>query len=158
MKFPVLAIHPKRFTWLFHTEAETRRVPVGFIDIYKKKKDAMDFFDSEGVVWKLESIEPVKHIPFLFRIFSGARMTDAVMRFQSLGQCPLDRMKDVFGKAVKADDDILTQHQEREEILTKLADTKSVGEIFRLYRWMMKDFRKGPNQTPQTTRPFGPRV
>ena len=134
-----------------------KKIPVGFLGIYKKSRDALEFFDSGGSVWTLDDIEPERPVSLWIRIFAMLRMIEVTMRFRSVGQCPLGRMKDILRKAVEADDDILTQHQEREDILAKLADTKSVGEVFRLYRWMMKDFRKGPNKSPEPIRASAPR-
>src|SRR5271170_3590382 len=127
MKFPVLAIDPKGFTELFRIDAETRRISVAFIGIYRKLKETLEFFDSDGALWKLTSVDAVKPGPLWSRILHPMRETDVVMQFQLLGPCPLARMKETFRKAVDADDDILTQHEETEDILAKLAQTKSVG-------------------------------
>jgi antirestriction protein len=144
VKFPVLAIHPKGFTQLFRDEAETKEVCIGFIGIYRKTKEELSFFDYDGVVWKLDWIEPLRPISLWLRILPTVRMTPAVITFHCVGAGSLEQMKEVFRNAVEADDDILTQHQEKEDILSKLSKAKSVKEVFRLYRWMMKDFRKGP--------------
>jgi len=144
MKFPLLAIEPKGFTSLFPTESDARRMPIGFIKIYRKRQAALEFFDSDGGVWALEAITPIKAIPFWLRFLPTFREIEVEMRFRPLGAATPERMKQLLRSAVEADDDILTQHQEESDILAKLEKTKSVGEVFRLYRWMTKDFRKGP--------------
>jgi hypothetical protein len=155
MKFPVLALSAKKLTWLFRSEGEIKRLPVAFVRIFLKKKEELEFFDSDGSSWALEAIETVQPVPFWLRIWPSLREIDVQMRFTPLAQDSFPKMKAILKRALEADDDLLTQHHEREEILAKLADTKSTSEVFRLYRWMMKDFRKGPNQTPEPTAPSG---
>ncbi|MCP5521226.1 MAG: hypothetical protein H7A46_06725 [Verrucomicrobiales bacterium] len=142
MTFPVLAIEPKGFTWLFQSQADTERMPVGFVGIYRRKIRELEFFDSDGTIWRLESVEPVRRISFWAHLFSSAKKTEVVMRFRPDGTAGVARMQAALRQAVEADDDILTQFEERSDILAKLGRTKSVGDIFRLYRWMRKDFKK----------------
>ena len=157
MKYPVLAIDPSSFVYLLRSEADVTQIPMFYISIFRKKKDTLEFFDSEGFVWKIESVAPAKPLAFWHRILPSIRNVDVSITFQAIGPRPVEHMKNILRQAVEADDDILTQHQERKDILGKIADTKSVGEVFRLYRWMMKDFRKGPNQSSQPTRAKSPR-
>ena len=146
MKFPVLALSTKKLTWLFRSESEMKRLPVAFVRIFLKTKDDLVFFDSDGSSWTLEAIETIRPIPFWLRFWPSLREVDVEVRLKPLTQDSLSKMKDILKRAVEADDDLLTQHHDSEVILTKLADTKSTGEVVRLYRWMMQDFRKGPNQ------------
>jgi hypothetical protein len=157
MKFPVLALDPSSFARLFLSEAELVRIPMFYVGLYRKRKATLEFYDSAGSLWKLESVTPVKPLSLFRRLWPSINEIEVRIDFRSLGSCPLDQMKDTFRKAVEADDDILKQDEEEADILAKLDATKSVGEVFRLYRWMTKDFRKKPIQSPQHNAGSGPR-
>ena len=143
MKYPVLAFAPNGFTHLFHSESETQRMCIGYIGIYKRHRSAMQFFDSESVIWKLSSIQPTQRVWFWQRMFGALQHVDVLMEFERVGSYSVDDFRRAFRRAVDADDDILTQHEDINDICQKLEAVQSVPEVFRLYRWMRKDFRKG---------------
>ena len=142
MKFPVLACGPKGFTWLFKSEDETTRMSVGFVGIYQRYQSALQFFDSDSTVWRLASVRALKPIPFWQRIFGSLRKVDVLMEFTEPHSYIVDDIRRALRQAVDADDDILTQHESREDIIRKLEQVRTISEVFQLYRWMRKDFKK----------------
>lgn len=143
MKFPVLAVGPKGFTWLFLAEEETKRLPIGFIGIYQRYQSSLSFFDSASTVWRLESIRAVKPVPFWQRLWGSLREVDVAMEFASPRPYDVDDFRSALRQAVDADDDVLTQHERREEVIRGLNGVRTVAEGFRWHRWVRKDFRKG---------------
>lgn len=115
---------------------------IGFIGIYKRYQSSLQFFDSDSMVWRLASIRAVKPVPFWQRLFGSLREVDVAMEFAAPHPFTVDDFRLALRQAVDADDDILTQHESRDDILRKLDEVRTIPEVFRLYRWMRKDFRK----------------
>lgn len=142
MKFPLLACGPKGFTWLFKSENETKKMSIGFVGIYSRYQPALQFFDSDSTVWRLASVRPRQPIPFWQRIFGSLLEVDVSMEFAEPHSYTVDDFRLALRQAVDADDDILTQHESREDIIRKLEQLRTIPEVFQLYRWMRKDFKK----------------
>jgi len=142
MTFPVLVCGPKGFTWLFKSEEEMQRMPISFIGIFRRYQSSLQFFDSDAAVYRMSSIQSLQPLPFWRRIFGRLRQVDVSMNFTAPHPYAIDDFKSALRQAVDADDDILTQHESREDIIQKLQDVRTIPEVFRLYRWMRKDFKK----------------
>jgi hypothetical protein len=142
MKFPMLACGPKGFTWLFKSENETKRMCIGFVGIFRRYQPTLQFFDSDSTAWRLASIRPLQPIPFWQRIFGSLREVDVSMEFAEPHSYTVDDFRRALRQAVDADDDVLTQYESRDIIIQKLEKVRTVPEVFQLYRWMRKDFKK----------------
>jgi hypothetical protein len=151
MNYPILAIEPRGFTMLLHSEAYWTSLPLGFIGIYKKRLDVLVFYGKDGNKWHLRSIalaEPIGLIRRLFglRLGLSERPVPVVVEFQPAGPYTTEELRADLRSAVEADDDILCQYHAKEQILAWLEQAKSIARIFNLYNWITREYfrKKGP--------------
>jgi hypothetical protein len=139
VKFPVLAISPSGFTWLFEQTSDTTKMPIGFTGIYTRQKTALRFFDTDGTVWQLVRIRPKKKLWFWHHLFFATKMIDVQMDFERLNEGGISSLKSSFAEAVRADDDILTQFRSRDAVLKRIAKALSTEDVFAVYQWTRRE-------------------
>ena len=143
MQYPALAIDPRGFTQILDDDSYWASIPIGFINIYKKRQSTLVFYAADRSQWKLDSIQPLDSLSVLRRLFQPLHRVRASVELQSNGAYSVDQLRDALRSAINADDDILCQHHSREQILAWLESAKTDARIFNLYRWITKDFTRG---------------
>lgn len=143
MQYRVLAIHPKGFVEYLAGDAYWESLPIAFIGIYRKRRDATVFYDRGGQKWELLSLTPSRPVSLFARLFSGLRPIAVRPEFISNGKYSLDEMRASMRAAVEADDDILTQFHDKKRVLNWVDKADSVARMFNLYRWSTKEFSGG---------------
>jgi len=148
MQYPLLAIERRGFVQMIASSDYWTRLPSGFVNLYKRRLNVLKFYDKEGNKWQLISIAPDQAIG-LIRRFVGVHLglsvqpVSVVVDLQLVGPYEIEELRGDFRSAVEADDDILCQYHDRQQILEWLDDAKSVAKIFNLYNWITKEsFRK----------------
>ena len=144
MIYPVLAIERGGFTKMIQSEDRWTSVPLGFINLYKRRLDVLVFYDRAGNKWQLRSIAPRDPIGPVLRLFGlwlglSLRRVAVKVDFQSAGPYGLEELRAALRSAVEADDDILCQFHTKEQILARLEKAKSIAGIFNLYSWTRKE-------------------
>ena len=156
MQYPVLAIHPKGFVQYLADDAYWKSLPIAFIAMYLKRRGAMVFYDKTGEKWELLSLCPVGPVRLFTRVFFGLRRTEVRPEFRSSGKYSLEDIRASMRAAVEADDDILTQFHDKKQVLNWVDKAESIPRMFNLYRWIKKDFSRGPGKDKKKPEPAPP--
>ena len=151
MKFPVLAVEPKGFTWVFQDSAEMERMPVGFIGIYRRRMRELAFYDYEGVRFRLSRVGPAERVPFWWYLTRSLQEVRVTLDLERQTEGGVDRLREDLRAAIESDDDILTQFIPKEKALPRLSQTKSVSDVFRFYFWIRKDVKWKKKAQPGAT-------
>jgi hypothetical protein len=148
MKYPLIAIERHGFTQMVPSRDYWRCLPLSSINLYRRRLGVLKFYDNEGNSWRLNSIEP-EHALGLLRRFVGLHLglsvqpVSVVVDLQIAGAYTIEELRADLRSAVEADDDILCQYYDKQQILAWLDEAKSVPKIFNLYNWITKHaFRK----------------
>jgi len=144
MQYPLLAIERGGFVQMIASSDYWKRLPLGFISLYKGRLSVLKFYDREGNKWQLNSIAPDQPIG-LIRRFVGlylglsVQSVSVAVDLQLVGPYAIEELRADFRSAVEADDDILCQYHDKRQILKWLDDAKSIAKIFNLYNWITKE-------------------
>jgi hypothetical protein len=143
MKYPLLAIEQRGFVQMIPSSNYWTHLPLAFINLYRRRLGVLKFYDKDGNKWRLESIEPEQSIGLLRR-FVGLHLglsvqpVQVAVDLQLAGPYSMSELQADFRSAVEADDDILCQFHDKQQILKWLDDAKSIPKIFDLYNWITK--------------------
>ena len=146
--YPLLAVERGGFVQMIPSEDYWTSLPLGFIKLYRRRLDSLWFYDKKGTQWRLRSIVPKQAVGPVSRVVGlwlglSLKPVATAVDFQLVGPYAVEELRSAFRSAVEADDDILCQYHDREQILAWLDDAKSVAKIFNLYNWITKkSFRK----------------
>jgi hypothetical protein len=156
--YPLLAIERGGFVQMIPSADYWRTLPLGFVKIYRRRLNTLWFYDKTGTKWRLLSVSldqtvgPVGRVVGLWLGLSMKPVATTVA-FQAAGAYALEELRSDFRSAVEADDDILCQYYDREQILAWLDDAQSVAKIFNLYNWITKrTFRKSASSRRSANR------
>src|SRR5262245_11334078 len=73
MRYPLLAIERSGFVQMIASSEYWKRLPSGFVNLYKRRLNVLKFYDKEGNRWQLNSIAPDQAIG-LIRRFLGVHL------------------------------------------------------------------------------------
>lgn len=141
--YPLLAIERGGFVQMIPSADYWRALPLAFVKLYKRRLNTLWFYDKAGTKWRLRSISPEQTVGPVRRVVGlwlglSLKPVVAAVDFQAAGVYAIEELRADFRSAVEADDDILCQYHDREQILAWLDDAKSVAKIFSLYNWVTK--------------------
>ena len=144
MNYPVLAIQHGGFTQMLRSEDYWTSLPLAFINLYKRRIGVLSFYSKDGNKWRLRSIRPGESIGLIPRVFGlwlglSLRTVSVSVEFEPAGPYATEDLRAVLRSAVEADDDILCQFHDKEQILAWLDEAQSVARIFDLYDRITKE-------------------
>ena len=148
MNYPVLAIQHGGFTQMLRSEDYWTSLPLAFINLYKRRISVLSFYSKDGNKWRLRSIRPGQSIGLIPRVFGlwlglSLRTVSVFVEFEPAGPYATEDLRAVLRSAVEADDDILCQFHDKEQILAWLDEAQSVARIFDLYDRITKEHFRG---------------
>ena len=148
MNYPVLAIQHGGFTQMLRSEDYWTSLPLAFINLYKRRIGVLSFYSKDGNKWRLRSIRPGKSIGLIPRVFGlwlglSLQTVSVFVEFEPAGPYATEDLRGVLRSAVEADDDILCQFHDKEQILAWLDEAQSVARIFDLYDRITKEHFRG---------------
>ena len=148
MNYPVLAIQHGGFTQMLRSEDYWTSLPLAFINLYKRRIRVLSFYSKDGNKWRLRSIRPGESIGLIPRVFGlwlglSLRTVSVFVEFEPAGPYATEDLRAVLRSAVEADDDILCQFHDKEQILAWLDEAQSVARIFDLYDRITKEQFRG---------------
>jgi len=148
MNYPVLAIQHGGFTQMLRSEDYWTSLPLAFINLYKRRISVLFFYSKDGNKWRLRSIRPGKSIGLIPRVFGlwlglSLQTVSVFVEFEPAGPYATEDLRAVLRSAVEADDDILCQFHDKEQILAWLDESQSVARIFDLYDRITKEHFRG---------------
>ncbi len=153
MNYPLLAIERGGFAQMIASGDYWMRLPLAFINLYKRRLGVLRFYDEEGNKWRLNSIAPDQPLG-LIRHFVGLRLglsvrpVSVAVDLQLVGPYSLEELREDFRSAVEADDDILCQYHDKQQILKWLDDAKSIPKVFNLYNRITKESFRRRSSSP----------
>jgi hypothetical protein len=144
MTYPLLAIEHRGFAQMVPSNDYWTRLPLAFINLYKRRLSVLKFYDKEGSKWRLDSIEPNQAIGVIRRLVGlhlglSIQPVSVAVDLQLVGPYAIEELRADFRSAVEADNDILCQYHDKQQILKWLNDAKSIPKIFNLYDWITKE-------------------
>ena len=101
------------------------------LGIRKYKNRRVILYDHSGSVWQVESIAPREPLGFTAKLvhrISNSKLPVQI-QIQQIVESPLEQVKEILRAAIDADDDILTQNTEPDELKSAVGTATSYDAL-----------------------------
>lgn len=130
MKNSVVAIGTDGFVQLFdELNQKIRGKALGFHNSWWRN---VRFFHRDGYVYTVENVKPERHLGFFSKFLSYTIYNPTLWfqyRYLKVSTYPLSELRSAVANAVEKDDDVLTQHCERNELHKLISSASDFDSI-----------------------------
>jgi hypothetical protein len=130
VKFPVLIIASDG--WVDYIKQDKGLQAFNYIAIRKYNKLRPLIIDSDDSVWQVTEISPNKPLNLLDKILAYTfyhPLLPVSFQLAKITDRPFDLIKDALGQAIDADDDILTQWSDADELKRAVREANSFDAL-----------------------------
>jgi hypothetical protein len=135
MKAGVILVGPSGWAALRDgLEAVGRYTALGY---HKRWWNGVRFFHSDGFVYEIESATPERPLGAVSKFLAMTVYNPSLQfrySYRRLGEYALEELRNAVGAAIREDDDILTQFEEEDELLRRLAAADSFQAVAAVVR------------------------
>lgn len=121
-------------------ESDVRTADVRRSDVIRGRATEPVGYDSQGWVWVPTPAPPIRRVGPIRRLLAR-RLYDPIEFFvpvtwSRLRSYELRELRDAFIDAIDADDDILTQFVERDELMERVRSCSTFDSLLETWEWM----------------------
>jgi len=138
---PYFLFDPKKHFIDLEDAAQTRRV-VTLLSLLDDFDARSIVYDSEGSVWSFLYDRSKSSMGFVGRVLANTVYNpkrEVVVSWSRVRQYGFQELREAYLDAVEADDDILTQHVEQEELQERVRRCIDFNDFVETWQWMNTD-------------------
>ena len=132
----------------FHRTPDTFKTTTYLALLLEFYKD-LKFYDSEGYRWSIETVTSGVKVTFLNKLLAHTIYNPIVPftpHWRKDGSYKLEELKSLYIKAVRQDDDILTQFVEEDGLIQRVNIARSIKDLISVAEWMEEDNLLGTDE------------